>query len=145
MFCPIWDHKIDCLYYAQSGDLLFRREDFLTRRPGALDKSIGHLLLSHLEDIAYQRLRPAHTLSAGTEGALVTLVENKGGLIDFLDDAFSPLNNGFKVIDYNDGLKKEDFTDNEIFMVSPCFLIEEEVFEGMGAREGNRWIGENTC
>jgi len=75
----------------------------------------------------------------------VTLVENKGGLIDFLDDAFSPLNNGFKVIDYNDGLKKEDFTDNEIFMVSPCFLIEEEVFEGMGAREGNRWIGENTC
>jgi hypothetical protein len=42
------DHKIDCLYYEQSGDLLIRREDFLTRRPGALDKSIGHLLLSHL-------------------------------------------------------------------------------------------------
>jgi len=68
----------------------------------------------------------------------------RGGLIDFLDDAFSPLNNGFKVTDYNDGLRKEDFTDNEIFMVSPCPLIEEEVFEGMGAREGNRCIGENT-
>jgi hypothetical protein len=49
-----------------------------------------------------------------------------------LDDAFSPFWNGFRVVDCADGgLKKEDFPDNEMWMASPCLLIEEEAFEGM--------------
>jgi hypothetical protein len=238
-------HRVDCIYYEQPADLVAYREDFLARRPGALDKSIGHLLFSHLpgwadvperetcamvyssretahefskksyeegdypgrmyravpalnsrvviaparhlrfsfsyalgafgiaesaylgslgtlnscfrhllgvcgvadeffldwplflgnlQDIAERRLRPAPagTLPASTSRLLEVLVKNKAGLIDFLDDAFLPLNNGFKVIDYNEGLKKEDLTDNEIWMAPACVLIEEEGFEGLG-------------
>lgn len=89
------------------------------------------LFLATLQDITCQRIQPARKLSTDTEKLFVTLVDNKEQLVDFLDNAFSPLQNGFTVIDYTDGLNKEDYPDNEIWMASPCLLIEEELFERM--------------
>jgi hypothetical protein len=45
-----------------------------------------------------------------------------------LDAAFSPSHNGFKVIDFKEGLKAEEFPDNEIWTASPCLFTEEALF-----------------
>ena len=89
------------------------------------------LFLTSLRDIAFEKIRPVRAISAETERVLGTLVAHQTHIIDFLDNAFSPLHNGFKVVDYTAGLKKADYPDNEIWMASPCLLIEEGVFEGM--------------
>ena len=87
------------------------------------------LFLAILNDIAFEKIRPEGKVSSDSEIVLAALVKNKAHLLVFLDNAFSPLHNGFKVVDYNEGLKKEDYPDNEIWMASPCLLIEEELFE----------------
>lgn len=82
-----------------------------------------------LNDVAFEKIRPADKVSGDTELLLQTLVKNKTHVVDFLDQAFSPLHNGFSVIDFNDGLKKEEYPDNLIWMASPCLFIEERLFE----------------
>lgn len=90
------------------------------------------LFLTTLNDIAFDKIRPERKISGVTEIVLAKLVENKANIIDFLDNAFSPLNNGFKTINYTEGVKKEEYPDNEIWMASRCLLIDEEVFDRMG-------------
>jgi hypothetical protein len=87
------------------------------------------LFVAAIGDIAFERIRPGRNLSKETEIVLGVLVKNKSHTLDFLDNAFSPLHNGFVMTDFNDGLKKEDYPDNEIWMASPCLLIKEGYFE----------------
>jgi hypothetical protein len=93
------------------------------------------LFLTALNDVAFEKIRPERKITKDTEKVLGILIKNKEQVIDFLEDAFSPLHNGFKVLDYNDdGLKKAELVDNEIWMASPCLLINEGLFEEMRAR-----------
>jgi hypothetical protein len=85
--------------------------------------------LTALDDLAFEKVRPGRNLSKDTEMVLEVLIKNKAHLLDFLDNAFSPLHNGFVMIDFNDGLIKKEYPDNEIWMAAPCLLIREEVFE----------------
>ncbi|MDR3711885.1 MAG: hypothetical protein P4L51_03650 [Puia sp.] len=87
--------------------------------------------LTALNDIAFEKIRPTDRLFKDSEIVLGTLVKNRVHLLDFLDQAFSPLHNGFKVADFNGSLKKEEYPDNEIWMAAPCILIEEELFKSM--------------
>jgi hypothetical protein len=87
--------------------------------------------LTTLHDIAFAKKQPARKLSPDTERLLTTLIKNKEQLIHFLDNAFSPLQNGFKVIDFTGRLNKADYPDNEIWLASPCLFVEEELFEQM--------------
>jgi hypothetical protein len=87
--------------------------------------------ITALKDIAFEKTRPARKLSADTETVHRILMENKTDLPDFLDKVFSPLHNGFKVIDYKEEIKREAYPDNQIWMASPCLFIEEGLFEEM--------------
>ncbi len=95
--------------------------------------SVWQLFLTTLNNIILDKIRPKRKISGDTEIVLATLVKNKAHLIDFLDNAISPLNNGFKIINYDQELKKHEYPDNEIWMASPCILIDEEVFERIGS------------
>ncbi len=90
------------------------------------------LFLTILNDIALEKIRPQRILSGNTEIIRATLIDHKTNLPDFLDNTFSPSNNGFKFIDYTAGLKKELYPDNEIWTASPCLLIEEKLFDKKG-------------
>jgi hypothetical protein len=81
-----------------------------------------------LNEVASEKLRPQRKMVKDTDHFLGVLIANKEHLFDFIDNAFSPANNDFKVIDYNDGVEKESYPDNEIWLAAPCLLIEEELF-----------------
>jgi hypothetical protein len=89
------------------------------------------LFLKTLRDVAFAKIRPGRKVFTNTEIVIWKLVENKAHIVDFLDNAFSPLHNGFKVVEFNAGLNREEFPDNEIWTASPCLLFEEAVFSGM--------------
>jgi hypothetical protein len=84
-----------------------------------------------LNDVASEKLRPKRQMAKDTDLFLGVLIANKEHLLDFLDNAFSPANNGFKVIDYNDNINKDDYPDNEIWLAARCLLIEEKLFENL--------------
>lgn len=90
------------------------------------------LFLMTLNDIAFEKIRPQRALYEYTQVMYGILIDHKADLSEFLDNAFSPSNNGFKFVDYSEGLKKEEYPDSEIWTASPCLLIEEELFERMG-------------
>jgi hypothetical protein len=90
------------------------------------------LFLTTLNAIAFEELRPQRALFADTQVMYGRLIAHKAELLEFLDNAFLPSNNGFEVVDYTEGLPRDQYPDNEIWTASPCVLIEEGVFERMG-------------
>jgi hypothetical protein len=91
--------------------------------------------LSALHDIAFEKIMPTRKVPSSIELVLAALIKNKADLPGFLDNAFSPLNNGFQIVDYTDVLNKAEFPDNEIWFSSPCLMIEEGVFQGLSREE----------
>ena len=61
------------------------------------------LFLTTLNAIAFEEIRPQRALFADTQVVYARLIEHKVDLLEFLDNAFLPSNNGFDVIDYTDG------------------------------------------
>ena len=84
-----------------------------------------------LNDIASGKIRPQRPVAKEAQVALDTLIRKKSHVLDFLDMAFSPANNGFKVIDYNESINKVDYPDNEIWTASPCLFIAEDVLNDL--------------
>ena len=92
------------------------------------------LFLTSLQDIAFGRKRPSRSMTPATDSLLAALVSNREQLVDFLDNAFSPVRNGFRIIELSRGLDtidKADYPDNEIWLSDPCLFIEEGLFAGM--------------
>jgi hypothetical protein len=90
--------------------------------------STWELFVFYLEKLANEEIKPLSRIEFEAQLLLDALIRNKSDIIEYIDKAFSPSFNNIWLKHYNSELMAKAYPNNEIWIQSPCLLIENKKY-----------------
>ncbi len=70
-------------------------------------------------------------ISTDAENVLKSLKNNKDNIQKFIETCFDPKENGIELLNFNKGINKNNYPNNEIWTESDCLLIDQNIFANL--------------